>query len=284
MAKRFGDFYTIGMPGIGAGINQTIHVISDPYEMMKVLKSEGKFPSGAAQSAWGIRKIMQELGYQAAAAILDQGQEWKRVRTFFQTDLLSPKAAKQYVPAIAEAAKAAGAEVPFMRPAELANDTAGKWGVWQHALKACEAHYGEAIDLFVDLDCTSPLRDVADISKAIAQFRNADVDAVFSVCEARKNPYFNMLEVVDGNQRICKTLPKPIVRRQDAPKVFEHVASIYVLSPEYLRNGTGLLSGRTQGYDIGTAKSPDIDSEFDFEFVEYLMKKRLGLISNQTSS
>ena len=180
-------------------------------------------------------------------------------------------------PAIAEVARAYGAEVPFMRPAELANDTAGKWEVWQHALAACEAHYGEPIDLFVDMDCTSPLRDVEDISKAIAQFRASDVDAVFSVCEARKNPYFNMLEVVDGYQRICKTLPKPIVRRQDAPKVFEHVASIYVLSPEYLRRGTGLLSGCTHGYHIGTAKSPDIDSEFDFDFVEYLMKKRLGL-------
>ncbi|MDO9203324.1 MAG: acylneuraminate cytidylyltransferase family protein [Hydrogenophaga sp.] len=180
-------------------------------------------------------------------------------------------------PAIAEVARAYGAEVPFMRPAELASDTAGKWEVWQHALAACEAHYGETIDLFVDMDCTSPLRDVDDISKAIAQFRASDVDAVFSVCEARKNPYFNMLEVVDGVQRICKQLPKPIVRRQDAPKVFEHVASIYVLSPDYLRRGTGLLSGRTHGYDIGTAKSPDIDSEFDFELVEYLMKKRLSL-------
>ncbi|MDO9482081.1 MAG: acylneuraminate cytidylyltransferase family protein [Hydrogenophaga sp.] len=180
-------------------------------------------------------------------------------------------------PAIAEVARAYGAEVPFMRPAELSSDTAGKWEVWQHALAACEAHYGETIDLFVDMDCTSPLRDVDDISKAIAQFRASDVDAVFSVCEARKNPYFNMLEVVDGVQRICKQLPKPIVRRQDAPKVFEHVASIYVLSPDYLRRGTGLLSGRTHGYDIGTAKSPDIDSEFDFELVEYLMKKRLSL-------
>jgi CMP-N-acetylneuraminic acid synthetase len=127
------------------------------------------------------------------------------------------------------------------------------------------------------LDCTSPLRDVADISQAIAQFKTAHMDAVFSVCEARKNPYFNMLEVVDGSQRICKQLPKPIVRRQDAPKVFEHVASIYVLSPAYLRSGTGLLSGRTQGYDIGVDKSLDIDSEFDFELVEYLMRKRLGL-------
>lgn len=183
-------------------------------------------------------------------------------------------------PAIAEVARACGAEVPFMRPAELASDTAGKWEVWQHALQACEAHYGEAIDLFVDLDCTSPLRDVEDISRAIAQFRSSDVDAVFSVCEARKNPYFNMLEVDDGYLRICKALPKPIVRRQDAPRVYEHVASIYVLSPDYLRRGTGLLSGRTHGYDIGTAKSPDIDSEFDFEFVEYLMKKRLGMATS----
>ena len=182
-------------------------------------------------------------------------------------------------PAIAEAARAAGAETPFMRPAELANDTAGKWEVWQHALAACEAHYGEPVDLFVDLDCTSPLRDVEDISKAIAQFRASDVDAVFTVCDARKNPYFNMLEEEDGILRICKKLPKPIVRRQDAPRVFEHVASIYVLSPDYLRRGTGLLSGRTHGYDIGTAKSPDIDNQSDFEFVEYLMKKRLGLLA-----
>jgi CMP-N-acetylneuraminic acid synthetase len=176
---------------------------------------------------------------------------------------------------IAEVARSYGAEVPFMRPAQLANDTAGKWEVWQHALEACDSHYVEPIDLFVDLDCTSPLRDVEDISKAIAQFRASSVDAVFSVCEARKNPYFNMLEVVDGCQRICKSLRQPIVRRQDAPKVYEHVASIYVLSPEYLRRGTGLLSGCTQGYDIGAAKSLDVDSQFDFELIEYLMRKRM---------
>jgi CMP-N-acetylneuraminic acid synthetase len=181
-------------------------------------------------------------------------------------------------PDIAEAARAAGAETPFMRPEKLASDTAGKWEVWQHALAACEAHYGEQVDLFVDLDCTSPLRDVADISSAIAQFRSSDVDAVFSVCEARKNPYFNMLEEEGGNLQICKKLPKPIVRRQDAPVVYEHVASIYVLSPDYLRRGTGLLSGRTHGYNIGAAKSPDIDNESDFQFVEYLMKRRLGLL------
>jgi CMP-N-acetylneuraminic acid synthetase len=182
-------------------------------------------------------------------------------------------------PAIAEVARAHGAEVPFMRPAELATSTAGKWEVWQHALQACDAHYaGEPVDLFVDLDCTSPLREVDDISRAIEQFeRSPGVDAVFSVCEARKNPYFNMLEVdEDRRLRICKALPKPLVRRQDAPQVLEHVASVYVLSPAYLRRGTGLLSGRTQGYLMAPERSLDIDCEFDFELVEYLMRKRLA--------
>ncbi len=100
------------------------------------------------------------------------------------------------------------------------------------------------------------------------------MDAVFSVCEARKNPYFNMLEIEDDTLRISKKLPAPIVRRQDAPKVFEHVASIYVLDPAYLRRGTGLLSGKTQGYDIGADKSLDVDSEFDFTLIEYLMRKK----------
>jgi CMP-N,N'-diacetyllegionaminic acid synthase len=177
-------------------------------------------------------------------------------------------------PQIAEIARAHGADVPFVRPAELATAAAGKWAVWQHALGACEQHYGEAVDVYVDLDCTSPLREVSDIRGAIAQYRAGHVDAVFSVCEARKNPYFNMLEVNDGCLRICKPLARPVVRRQDAPRVLEHVASIYVLSPEYIRRGAGLLSGCTQGYDIGQQKSLDIDSEFDFELIEYLMRKR----------
>lgn len=176
---------------------------------------------------------------------------------------------------IAAIARQYGAEVPFMRPPELANDTAGKWEVWQHALAACDAHYtDDPIELFVDLDCTSPLRDVADISQAIAQFQNSKVDAVFSVCEARKNPYFNMVEMQDGALCVSKQLPKPIVRRQDAPVVYEHVASIYVLDPNYLRTGTGLLSGRTHGYDIGSYKSLDVDSEFEFELIAYLMQNK----------
>ena len=87
-----------------------------------------------------------------------------------------------------------------------------------------------------------------------------------------------MLEANDvGALKICKKLSTTIVRRQDAPPVHEHVASIYVLSPEYIRSASHLLDGHTEGYDIGSEKSLDIDSDFDFMLIEYLMKRKLGV-------
>lgn len=182
---------------------------------------------------------------------------------------------------IAAIARSAGAEVPFMRPADLATAEAGKFDVFKHALTACEAHYGESYEFYLDLDCTSPLRDVSDISACIALFRErrrCGVDGVFTICAARKNPYFNLLESdEEGALKISKKLPGTIVRRQDAPPVYEHVASIYVLAPEYIRRASYLLDGHTEGYDIGSAKSLDIDSDLDFLMVEYLMKRKAGL-------
>ena len=176
---------------------------------------------------------------------------------------------------IAEISKRYGARVPFIRPKYLASDSAGKWAVWQHALEFLEKEENKKVEIFIDLDCTSPLRDVEDITNAINKFRSSNVDAVFSICEARKNPYFNMVELNENNfLEISKKTNPLIKRRQDAPPVFEHVASIYVLNPNYLKNSNGLLEGKTKGYDIGIKKSFDLDSEFDFELIEYMMKKK----------
>lgn len=179
---------------------------------------------------------------------------------------------------IAAAARGAGAETPFMRPVGLAGASVGKFQVWQHALAACERHYSERYEAFVDLDCTNPLRDAADISAAIRQFREGEkrgVDAVFTICKARKNPYFNVVESDStGALRMSKSLGATVVARQAAPPVFEHVASIYVLAPEYIRRANHLLDGHAEGYDIGQAKSFDIDSEFDFRIIEMLMREK----------
>ena len=185
-------------------------------------------------------------------------------------------------PDIAKIAREVGAETPFMRPAAMATSEAAKFDVFKHALEACEKHYGEEYEFYLDLDCTNPLRDVSDISACIAKFRERrqhGVDGVFTICTARKNPYFNQLETISsGALKISKELPVAIVRRQDAPMVYEHVASIYVLTPDYIRRVLYLLDGHTEGYDIGSEKSLDVDSDFDFVLVEYIMKRKRRLL------
>lgn len=174
----------------------------------------------------------------------------------------------------------AGAESPFLRPKKISNSKVGKFKVFKYALEAYEKYYQENYEIYLDLDCTNPLRTPKDISNCISKFRylkkKRDVGAVFTICEARKNPYFNLLELNNSRSlKVSKKLKNDILRRQDAPKVFEHVASIYAIDPNYIRNNVNLLDGHTEGYNIGQNKSLDIDSKFDYQLIEFLMKKRI---------
>lgn len=172
---------------------------------------------------------------------------------------------------IASVSRDNGAKVYFMRPDHLSDDESGKWQVWQHAITEYRTITGNDMDIFLDLDCTSPLRNVSDIDNAINLYISSNVDAVFSICEAKKNPYFNMVEYKNNILQLSKKLDSRIVRRQDAPKVYEHAASIYVISPNFLLKGTGLLDGNAIGYEMPNERCIDIDSNFDYRLVEFLM-------------
>lgn len=179
---------------------------------------------------------------------------------------------------IANAAKAAGAELPFVRPEELARNNTGKFQVWQHALAACEAYYGECYDTYLDLDCTNPLIEPVDVLAAYSAFlsgRAKGVDAIFTVAPARRNPYFNLVEPdPDGALRISKSRGTKVLARQEAPLVFEHVAGVYVLDAGYLRRASHLLEGRAEGYVVPEQKAFDVDSELDFMLIEHILSKR----------
>lgn len=164
-----------------------------------------------------------------------------------------------------------------LRPAHLATDDAPKWGVWQHALDAVEAIRGPATG-FVDLDCTSPLRLLGDIDGAIDLFQDQAPDMVMSVCESRKNPYFNMVEPDEtGALQVSKPLPGGTWARQNAPVVFDHVGLVYVLDPAYLRRAKTIYEGRVIPYVIPAERCLDIDEPIDWKIVEFLLKDRLGL-------
>jgi CMP-N,N'-diacetyllegionaminic acid synthase len=164
-----------------------------------------------------------------------------------------------------------------LRPAHLATDTAGKWGVWQHALEAAEALVGP-VEAFLDLDCTSPLRLPEDITAALELFREQRPDMVMSCCEARKNPYFNLVEPdATGALHVSKPLPGGVVARQQAPVVYEHAASTYVVDPAYLKRSKGLWEGRVIPYLMPPERCVDIDTPLDFRLVEFLMEEAQNL-------
>lgn len=164
-----------------------------------------------------------------------------------------------------------------LRPAELATDTAPKWGVWQHALSRAETMLGQPASAFVDLDCTSPLRLPQDIDAALDLFARERPDMVMSVCEARKNPYFNLLEPdSSGALQVSKSLPGGVWARQDAPVVYEHVGLVYVLSPAYLREAKTLYDGRVIPLILPAERCHDIDTPYDFRLVEFLLQQQLS--------
>jgi len=175
-------------------------------------------------------------------------------------------------PQIADIAKSYGAEVPFMRPPELATDTAPKLAAIQHAVRFLEAQQAYHPDIIVDLDPTSPLRTVKDIEASIKIVRDEGADNVFSVIRAHRNPYFNMVEVINGRVQLVKQAASPAVRRQDAPPVYDMNASIYVWKRGVLLNNDSLFLARTRIYEM-PEWARDIDGEIDFKFAEYIIKE-----------
>lgn len=161
-----------------------------------------------------------------------------------------------------------------LRPFELSDDKTSKWNVWQHSLQETEKKVGE-IELFVDLDCTSPLREIEDINNSIELFLEKKPDMVMSCCIARKNPYFNLVELDEnGSLKISKKPKVEIHSRQNVPIVYEHAASTYVLDPNYLKNAVSLYEGYVIPYIMPSERCWDIDSEFDFKIVEFLMYEK----------
>lgn len=173
---------------------------------------------------------------------------------------------------IAETARRFGAEAWFLRPSALATDQAPKIPAIRHALVEAEKYYGKTFEVIVDLDATSPLRFVEDITGAYNQFIDENADILITACEARNNPYFNMVERVNGSIQKVKQLDPPPVRRQDAPKVYDMNASIYIWKKDALLRHDTLFGEKTSLFVMPEERSIDIDTELDWGFVEYIIK------------
>ena len=174
---------------------------------------------------------------------------------------------------IAKMARSFGAEAWFLRPSEMATDDVSKLPAIRHAFLESERHYGLKFDVLVDLDVTSPLRLIKDITGAYEQFVREDADILITANPSRKSPYFNMVENVNGLIQIVKQPDKSIIRRQDAPQVFDMNASIYIWKRKALLGYDTLFTNKTALYVMPEERSVDIDTELDWNFVEYIIGK-----------
>lgn len=172
-------------------------------------------------------------------------------------------------------AKQTGADILIKRPPEFATDQSAKLDAIKHCLLESEKIAFEIFDIIVDLDATSPLRDVEDIIDAVILLESRKVSNVITGMPARRSPYFNMVEInEDGFVELSKKPSQVIVRRQDAPKVYELNASIYVWKRQALLENNTLFNADTLLYVMPEERSIDIDSELDFSIVDFLMKKK----------
>lgn len=171
----------------------------------------------------------------------------------------------------ANIAKEYGADVPFLRKAELANDTSVIWDTVRDVLDEYEK-IGKKFDTVTLLQPTSPLREIDDIIQSFQVFEKKNAEAVVSVCEMEHSPLIcNQLDETGSMRDFIK---KEIVSlpRQNLPKYYRINGAIYLLKIDVLKKYSTLYDSEVYAYIMKQETSIDIDNILDFKIAEQMMK------------
>ena len=177
---------------------------------------------------------------------------------------------------IAKVALDFGAHVPFLRPEDLSRDDSPEWNAWRHALQYFHDNDGEMPGALLSVPTTAPLRVVEDLQKCVDLYQAGGCDSVITVTEAHRNPYFNMVSLAENGDTeiVCQNV-SGLTRRQDAPEVFDITTVAYVVNSDFIMKRNGLFEGVVKSTRVPIERSIDIDTIFDFEVAEFLMRRRL---------
>ena len=175
---------------------------------------------------------------------------------------------------IANLAIDAGAEVPFMRPIELAKDNTPEWLVWRHALENIKKKDGNFPDILIVIPVTAPLRTVVDLKNCLIEYQKGNADIIITVTDSHRNPYFNMVKVdEEGVASLVISSEKNIIRRQDTPNIYDMTTVAYVTAPKFVLEKDNLFSGKVRHVHVPIERALDIDTPFDLKIAELLLSK-----------
>lgn len=197
------------------------------------------------------------------------------IETALKSELIDRVIVSTDDPEIAEVSRNYGADVPFMRPAKLAQDDSPEWLSWQHAIRMMEEGKDASnIGVFVCIPATSPLRLVEDLDACIRKLLETDADIVITVKPAERNPYFNMVALDErDNARLVISLDGAIHHRQSAPTVFDMTTVAYAARPDFVLNNSSAFDGQVKAVVIPTERALDIDTDYDFKLAEFLLEQ-----------
>ncbi len=166
-----------------------------------------------------------------------------------------------------------GLKTSYTRPDRLAGDNVGKIDAIQDVLFFHEKLHNMKYDYVLDMDVTSPLRNLEDIEKALTILQQ-DKEAlnIFSVSEANRNPYFNMVEKKEsGYYEAVKSLESNFLTRQSSPKVYDMNASFYIYRRSFFEEGhKGAITKKSLIYVVPHVCF-DLDHPIDFDMMSYLV-------------
>lgn len=182
---------------------------------------------------------------------------------------------------IAAVARVHGAEVPFIRPAELARDDSPEWLAWRHALNYLQETDGVLPTAMVSVPATAPLRSSIDIESCLDEFEKGDADIVITVSDAHRSPYFNMVKTnEDGTVGLVIPPRSVIARRQDVPVVYDMATVAYIARPEFILTKNAVFEGRVRAVKVPMERAVDIDTLLDFQMAEYFLSIRGHLVKH----
>ena len=172
--------------------------------------------------------------------------------------------------AIIAAARKAGCEAPFVRPARLATDTASSYDVLFHALDSLDCSY----DYVVLLQPTSPLRTAEDIDACIELCLKRKAPAAVSVCVVVKPPQWMYALTADGRLKPILQTKRPSARRQDLTPIYALNGAVYVAKTAWLRRHKTFFGSRTAAHIMPPERSIDIDTKLDLMFARALVAEK----------
>jgi len=194
-------------------------------------------------------------------------QTAKKFQRLYDTDICISSDSDEIITVSAKL----GLETNYVRPKHLATDSAGKIETIKDVLSFYENLNNKRYDFVLDLDVTSPLRTLDDLSMSFDKIiGHPKALNIFSVNHANRNPYFNMVEQGDDGF-YAKVKDGIFLSRQRAPKVYDMNASFYFYRREYFEKNLKTSISKKSLIYLMPHICFDLDNPLDFDFMEYLL-------------